>query len=246
MDGDDVSLSDRFAAQMDLLVSDATLGAVGTQVEAFPEGAVGEGMRAYVAWQNAIITKGEHDRAIFVESPLCHPSVMLRRSALDDVGPWRDFDGPEDYDLWLRLWSRGHRLAKVPAVLLRWRHHEGRATFRDPRYAVARFIDAKGEHLAAYVRSLGRPVTVWGAGQTGKRVARAMDRGGVCAARFVDVDPRKIGGIARGAPITDSRSLTRGAETIVVAVGARGARDEVRAHLEARGFVEGIDFVCAA
>lgn len=246
MDGDDVCLPDRLARQVELLASDAALGAVGTQVEAFPEEAVGEGLRAYVAWQNAIVTREDHDRAIFVESPLCHPSVMLRRDALEAVGPWRETGGPEDYDLWLRLWSRGYELAKVPEVLVRWRHQAGRATFRDPRYAVARFIDAKGPHLAAYVASLGRPVAVWGAGQTGKRVARAMERGGVRAERFVDIDPRKIGGVARGAPIVPPDAIERGACTIVVAVGARGARDLVRRHLDERGFVEGEDYVCAA
>jgi hypothetical protein len=40
--------------------------------------------------------------------------------------------------------------------------------------------------------------------------------------------------------------LRRGEHTVVVAVGARGARALVRARLTAAGFVEGLDYLCAA
>ena len=78
---------------------------------------------------------------------------------------------------------------------------------------------------------------MWGAGATGKRLARELEPHGVRAERFVDIDPRKIGSTARGAPIVAPEALAPpGAETIVIAVGARGARDLVRAVLERHGF----------
>jgi glycosyltransferase involved in cell wall biosynthesis len=246
MDADDVCRPDRLAAEVEALRARPDLGAVGCRVEAFPAEAIGPGMARYVAWQNSLLSPEDHAREIFVESPLCHPSVMIRRDALADVGPWRETGGPEDYDLWLRFDERGWRLAKVPEVLLRWRQRPGRATFADPRYAVERFREAKAPHLARRLRSLGRPVAVWGAGPTGKRLARALEPHGVRADRFVDVDPRKVGSVARGAPILAPRALARGEHTVVVAVGARGAREEVRTELAARGFVEGDDFLCAA
>jgi hypothetical protein len=246
MDADDVCLPDRLARQVEALVAGPRLGAVGTRVRAFPGEAVGEGLRRYVEWQNAIVTPEEHARELFVESPLCHPSVMLRREALDDVGGWRDLALPEDYDLWLRLDDAGWRLAKVPEVLLLWRHAPGRATFADPRYAIARFTEAKAPHLARRVAALGRPMVVWGAGPTGKRLARALERHGARASAFVDIDPRKIGRVARGAPIVPPETLARGRQTVVVAVGARGARELIRERLGAAGFAEGRDYLCAA
>jgi hypothetical protein len=244
MDADDVALPGRLARQLAVLASDARIGALGTRVETL--GACGEGMRRYVAWQNAIVSPEDHERELFVESPLCHPSVVLRREALDDAGGWREGPWPEDYDLWLRLDARGWKLAKVPEVLLSWRQGEGRATFTDPRYALERFTEARARYLAPKLAAARRPVAVWGAGPTGKRLARALERHGVHASRFVDIDPRKIGRVARGAPVVASGALRVGDETIVVAVGARGARDLVRAELTGRGFVEGVDFVCAA
>lgn len=255
MDGDDISLPGRLARQRDALLADARLGALGTQVEAFPDAAVAEGMRRYVRWQNTLITPEDHAREIFIESPLCHPSVMIRRSALDAVGGFRDGPWPEDYDLWLRLDEAGFLLAKVPEILLRWRHREGRATFTDPRYAIARFIDAKARYIAPRLRrmaasrgELGEALSlvIWGAGKTGKQVARAIEKSGLQASLFIDIDPRKIGRTARGAAIAPPSALVRGRHLVVVAVGARGARDLIRDHLSSVGFIEGSDFLCAA
>jgi glycosyltransferase involved in cell wall biosynthesis len=244
MDADDVALPGRLGKQAALLESDPRLAVVGTRVE--PLGPCGEGMRRYIAWQNALVGPGDHRRDLFVESPLCHPSVLLRRTALEDVGGWRDVPWAEDYDLWLRLDARGWLLAKVPEVLLLWRQRPDSATLRDPRYARARFVEARAAYLAPKLLRAGRPIAVWGAGPTGRRLARALERLGVRASRFVDIDPRKIGRIARAAPIAPPESIRVGEHTIVVAVGARGARSLVRAHLSRLGFVEGDHFVCAA
>jgi glycosyltransferase involved in cell wall biosynthesis len=246
MDSDDISLPGRFALQLEALERDERLAAVGTQVDAFPDEAVGEGMRRYVAWQNSILTPEDHAREIFVESPLCHPSVMLRRTALLAVGGFRDVAWAEDYDLWLRLHARGHRLAKVPRVLFRWRSRPGRATLTDPRYSIPMFLAAKAHYLAPELTRMRRPVAVWGAGKTGRRLCRALRHNGLSTDLFIDIDPRKIGRRAQGALIVPPSDLPRGRYTVVVAVAARGARDLVREDLRRRGFVEGDDFVCAS
>src|SRR5690606_6810523 len=66
MDADDVSLPGRLSAQRAHLLTHARTGAVGTRVEAFANaGWVGEGMRHYVAWQNALLTAADHRRELF-------------------------------------------------------------------------------------------------------------------------------------------------------------------------------------
>jgi glycosyltransferase involved in cell wall biosynthesis len=247
MDADDVSLPGRLSAQQRALHADATLGAIGARVEAFPEAAVAEGLRRYVNWQNALLGAEDHRRQLFVESPLCHPSVMLRADAFARVGGYRDGPFPEDYDLWLRLDAAGFGLAKLPAVLLRWRHHPERATLRDPRYARERFVALKAPHLARRLLARPRPIDVWGAGPTGKQLARALEPHGVRAARFIDIDPRKIGGTARGVAVVAPPQLhAPGAHWVVVALGARGARDLARTALDALGHREGEDYLCAS
>jgi glycosyltransferase involved in cell wall biosynthesis len=247
MDADDISLPSRLPRQLVAIQADKQLAVVGTQVEPFPSEVVGEGLRRYVDWQNAIVTPEDHAREIFVESPLCHPSVLIRREMLEAAGGFREVIWAEDYDVWLRLHARGARFSKVPDVLLRWRHHPGRATFRDGRYAIARFLEAKAHYLAPIVqREAPRALVIWGAGPTGKRLARALAENGARASLFIDIDPRKIGRLARGAPIVSASALDKNRHFIVVAVGARGARDEIRGNLDAIGFVEGSDFICAS
>lgn len=249
MDGDDISIPGRLAAQVEALARDERLGAIGAQVEVFPAELVGPGLRGYVAWQNALITPADHARSIFVEAPLCHPSVTLRRQALEGVGGFRDVDWPEDYDLWLRLHAAGWGLAKLPRTGLRWRHREGRLTFSDPRYGLERQRALKaaflGPRLAA-LRDEGRQLVCWGAGPSGRRLARALECEGIRFARWIDVDPRKIGRRARGAPIEEPARLEKGRDFVVVALGSGAARERVRTNLLSRGFVEIEDFVCAS
>ncbi len=245
MDGDDICLPSRLDKQVALLKKHQTLGVVGVQVQGFPSNVVGDGMKRYIQWQNGILTPEQHRREIFVEAPLCHPSVLLRREALEQEGAWIDVEGPEDYDLWLRLDAAGWAMAKVPEVLLRWRHLPDRATFRDGRYTIERFREGKASYLAERVKHFAKMVVIWGAGPTGKRTARALEKHGVFPSFFVDIDPKKIGRIARGVPILAPDDLPDAA-SVVVAVGARGAREPIRSYLRERGLVEGANFLFAS
>jgi hypothetical protein len=172
---------------------------------------------------------------------------MMRRTALEAVGGYREHTGPEDYELWLRFDAAGLAMAKLPEVLLSWRHRSGRATFSHPRYALERFRETKAPFLAERVRGANkRRLVIWGAGPTGRRVARELEPYGLEAALFIDIDPRKIGRSARNAPIRAMEALDAASDVVVVAVGARGARELIRPELAARGFCEGVDYWFAA
>ena len=62
------------------------------------------------------------------QSPLAHPAVLLRRSALEAVGGYR-LDRAEDYDLWLRLSERWN-LANLAAPVTLYRLHPGQMSVR--------------------------------------------------------------------------------------------------------------------
>ncbi|MCK5797013.1 MAG: glycosyltransferase, partial [Deltaproteobacteria bacterium] len=149
MDADDLCLPERLALQRRWLMRRRDLVGVGSLVESFGEGAETEGWRRYIRWLNSRLTARDIARDLLVESPLAHPSVTLRMEALRAVGGYRDFDGPEDYDLWLRLARAGGRFAKVPRVLLRWRDHAARLTRKDGRYRPEAFLRCKVNHLLA-------------------------------------------------------------------------------------------------
>jgi GT2 family glycosyltransferase len=238
MDADDIAHPERLARQRDYLCAHPSIAVLGCRVRAFSdEGEVGEGLQRYVAWQNGLITPQDHAHARFIESPLCHPSIVVRRTALRELGGYRELDGPEDYELFLRCVARGYALAKLPLELLQWRHRSGRATFADARYALAKFRSAKAPYLAQAIA--GREIALWGAGPTGRRLARALAVHGVRTAMFIDIDPHKLGRTRQGVPVLTADALDPARHVVVAAVGARGARELIKRELDARGFREG-------
>jgi GT2 family glycosyltransferase len=247
MDADDVARPGRLALQASALDAEPRLAAVGSRVALFPRSAVRAGMARYVAWLNGLVTPDLVHRDLLVEAPLVHPASTIRRSALEAAGGWRDGPFPEDYDLWLRLAAAGARLTNLPATLLRWRESAGRLTRTDPRYAIERHVALKCGFLARHLLGDRREVALWGAGETGRAFADALSAEGVRVVLFVEVDRKKIGRVVRGAPVVSYEEVgrTRGLP-LLVAVGAPGARDLIRAELAKAGLRDPDDFRCVA
>jgi len=249
MDADDVAHPERLERQARRLDEGARVDVLGCRVEHFPEPGVpvAGGMRVYVDWLNGLLDHEAMERERFVESPLVHPSVAMRRQTLSDLGGWRDFDGPEDYDLWLRAFEAGLRFEKLEEVLLRWRDRPGRLTRSDPRYAPARFLALKLAAIGRGPLATGRPVVVWGAGEIGKTWARALRAAGHEVIAFVEVDPRKIGERIHGAPVmavADAAALK--GPLHLAAVGQRGARERIRAEAARLGLADGDGLLAVA
>ena len=246
MDADDVAHPERLARQVALLDGDDGIGACGTQVHYIPREVLRDGARRYERWLNSLVTPEQIERDMFVECPLAHPTLVMRRSAFEAAGGYQDHSWPEDYDLVLRLWAAGHALAKVPAVLLDWRESAGRLSRTDARYAEEQFQACKAHYLArTLVR--GRRVVVWGTGPVGKRFARALVAARVTLAAFVDLDPRKIGQTVHDVPVVAPDGINGYADAFcVAAVAGAGPRAEIRAQLAGTGRVELRDYCAVA
>jgi glycosyltransferase involved in cell wall biosynthesis len=249
MDADDSARADRLLLQAERLEGDASVDVLGSRVVlgTAPGGTSGAGMRAYVAWQNDLLDHHAMARDRFVESPLVHPSVAMRAATLRRLGGWRAFDGPEDYDLWLRAFDAGLRFAKLALPLLEWRDSPGRLTRTDPRYAPERFLAVKLEALARGPLAGGRPAVVWGAGPVGKAWARALRAAAHEVRAFVEVNPRKLGGRIQEVPVLAVGEAVRLRGPLhLAAVGQKGARERIRAEAARRGLTEGADLVAVA
>ena len=245
MDADDVWLPGRWAAQSEALEADPKLAAVGGRVEIFGEPAR-DGMKRYEAWLNARRSADEVWRERYVESPLVHPAALARREVLLEVGGYREGAFPEDYELWLRLLARGHRLANVGEPVLRWRDSGKRLTRTDPRYGLEAHAALKADFLKRDPIVHGG-VRIAGAGPTGLRLARALRSRGVAVTGFIEVHPRKIGTAIEGIPIAGYEALEKvNGPHLLVAIGSPGARAEVRGFLQPRGWLEGRDFTFVA
>lgn len=213
-DADDVSLPDRFERQVRHLDGHPEVGLVATRVEIVTWGGETDGARRYARWLDGCVTAGQIACGLWVESPLPHPTVMVRREILAAAGGYRDRGWPEDYDLWLRLLRRGVKMEKLPCVGLRWFDHPGRASRTQPAYHRDRFLACRAHHLARVLD--GRAVILWGAGRDGRHAGRALLQNGVSIEAYWDIDPRKIGRTRQGRPILDAeeglQSLARSSD----------------------------------
>lgn len=245
MDADDVAAPQRLARQWERLEGEPSLSILGARVRV-TDGTANDGMLRYVEWQNALVEHDDITRDIWIESPLVHPSVMMRAATLSALGGYREAGGPEDYDLWLRAHAAGARFGKVPEILLEWRDTPRRLTRTDPRYAWERFLDAKANALVGGFLAPRRAIVVWGAGPIGKAWALALLRRHRQVAAFVEVDPRKIGQRIHGIPVVAVAQAPGRGPLHLGAVGRPEARQRIRQVVHAAGLVEGPDFLAVA
>lgn len=247
MDADDLAAPDRLASQLARFEAEPQLAVLDGQVRFFRDsGEVPEGMRLYEAWINAVLTPDDFNRELCIESPVVHPAATFRRQLILALGGYRAGEFPEDYDLWTRVHLAGHPLAKIDRVLVHMRDRAGRLTRTHPAYSPAAFRRVRQAYLDATV-DRGARVAVWGAAKSGKPWLRWLLERGNPVPLAVDIDPRRIGGRRQGVPVVSPEGLAgRRADfdLLLVAVGARGAREEIRGHLRALGLVEPVDFRC--
>ena len=250
MDADDVAHPRGSARSATRSRADPALAAVGSRVRLFPRRErPGAGWRRYAAWLNGLVTPASSSRAISSSRRRSStpPSTSgARRSTR--AGGWRDGPFPEDYDPLAPARARpaaGSRTCRgrcSPGA-----SRPARATRTDPRYALARHVALKCAHLAAGPLAGRREVAVWGAGETGKAFADALaarGSGSRCSSRWTG---RRSGGRcgARRSSAYEEVGRARGLP-LLVAVGAPGARDLIRAELARAGFGEPDDFRCVA
>lgn len=251
MDADDRSAPQRIARQAAYLEAHPEVDLVSCLVQAFPAEDVRGGFQVYVEWLNGLVTHEQICRELFVESPLPHPSVMFRRASVLAAGGYQDHGWAEDYDLWLRMFLAGQRFAKVPEMLVEWREHPQRLTRADSRYSLENFLRAKAHYLALGPLRERDAIIIWGAGMMGKRISKHLLFAELPVVLFVDIDPRKIGGMLRSRRVIGPEmlleNLGRWRRPIVLcAVGARGARRLIRRRLADMGLVEGADWLAVA
>ncbi|TAK11745.1 MAG: glycosyltransferase [Anaerolineae bacterium] len=249
MDADDTSPPERLAVQRAWFDAHPDTDILGCRVQAL--GPQDEGFALYLDWLNSLMTDEDIRRELWVESPLAHPGVMLRREAYAALGGYLDHGWPEDYDLWLRAAAAGLRFAKTPETLLAWRDHPARLTRRDDRYSRANFLRAKVHYLPSGPLVGHDALILWGAGDLGRAFSKLLKEAGHSPAAYIDIDPRKVGRTRYGRPILPPDALpaewARHANPVLlVAVGARGARALIRAQLTGMNFIEGRDWWAAA
>ena len=116
MDGDDISLPERFNRQVYFMDNNPDVAVCGTWFEYIGEG---NQLMPFPLTHDAIKI------LLLEQNPIGHPTAMIRKSILDKN--WLRYDETmepsEDYDLWIRLSAYG-QLANIGERLLMYRIHD--------------------------------------------------------------------------------------------------------------------------
>ena len=246
MDADDLMLPNRLDRQCTHLRDSPDLTLLGCQVRLFPEELIQQGLREYIQWQNSCLDPETIAAEIYIESPFAHPSLTFRRDAIRRAGGYRNGDFPEDYELWLRLHRLGHRMEKLPEVLLEWRDSETRLSRTDPRCGRAAFDRLRADYLARdpLVRSRRKELVIWGAGRKTRQRCNLLLEQGYEVSAWIDIDPRKIGNRLQGAQVHPPDWLWRLPRPFVlVYVNNHGARGLIGRELTKMGYRRRRDYL---
>jgi len=243
MDADDICHPDRLKKQLEAAGRRGERTVITCRVSSFPESSVTDGFRAYENWLNSLETPDEIERNLFVESPVPHPTAFFHRKSVISEGGYLERELPEDYELWLRLWSKGYTFERVPETLLRWREREDRYSRVSGTYSMEKFYRLKARYLRFVPCMSGRRIFVAGAGQAARRLGRCLMGEGFAVEAFLA--PRGgRGDTLLGRPVLTPDVLTeRGDVPIAVATRASGAGEEIRKLLLSLGLSEWSDFV---
>lgn len=117
MDADDICHTDRFAKQIEYLDAHPQVGLLGSQICRMGTVRTDSGSHlptSHDEIMEALMT-GQH--------AICHPSIMCRREAFEQVGEYKPCIG-EDWDMYLRFGEKW-KLANHPDCLLNYRYHAG-------------------------------------------------------------------------------------------------------------------------
>ena len=238
MDADDFSHPDRLRLQLEHLRANE-LAIVSGKVRIIDAaGRPVESMQRYERWANSCLVHEEIMAYRFVESPLVNPTVL----ALAEVFQLKCREGafPEDYDLWLRALQAGYRAGKVSDTILDWIDGPTRLTRSDDRYSFAAFDRCRREHLLEGPLRDRHTCNLWGAGETGKQWLRWLLESNFRVDFVVDVSPRKIGKKIHGVEVIAHDTLPAGRDTpMLIAVGAKGAREKIEPVLKERNYEPG-------
>ena len=129
MDGDDHCSPDRFEKQLSFLKSHPKFGWVSSAMSYFDENGT---------WKTGTALEFPQPRDFIPGTPFCHAPSMLRTDVLRSVNGYDESPRVvrvEDYDLWFRLYAKGHRGANLNEPLYQMRDDEKAYKRRKFRYA---------------------------------------------------------------------------------------------------------------
>jgi glycosyltransferase involved in cell wall biosynthesis len=124
MDSDDIALPDRLKVQYEFMEKNPDVGVCGANIEAFYQ----ENGRKLKVWFPE--SDSEIRAYTYFQAAFCHPTVMLRKSVLEEnnLNYPKDYYRAEDYALWVEM-LRYTKAYNIQSTQLKYRKHNSSETW---------------------------------------------------------------------------------------------------------------------
>ena len=192
MDSDDIMTPNRLDHMVGSLIDHGKGHLAIGQVKYFRTDGVSDGYSRYEQWINQLTARGTNYSEIYKECVIPSPCWMLHRQDLIACEGFEPDRYPEDYDLTFRFYRAGYTCIPCKTVLLHWRDYATRTSRTHEHYAINYFLDIKVHYFLELDCDNKRPLTIWGAGNKGKTVAKLLINNKVPFYWICD-NPKKIG-----------------------------------------------------
>lgn len=127
LDCDDVMDESRLEKQL-LIMRDERIVCVGSQLRIIDQ------QNREIRFTHYPVTASSIKFSLRIRNVVAHPSVMYKKRAVDLVGGYRsEFNGAEDYDLWLRL-SKIGQIVNMAEPLTNYRIHENQYSSKNSNF----------------------------------------------------------------------------------------------------------------
>ncbi|WP_231919091.1 glycosyltransferase [Shewanella sp. UCD-FRSSP16_17] len=113
MDTDDICVPERFAKQLQSIVSNPEVAILGSSIKEVDGETLSFISNRFVSESHAEILK-----ELPQKNPFNHMTVVYRKSAIEAVGGYKDLPYMEDWYLWLRLLSKGYKARNCKDILV--------------------------------------------------------------------------------------------------------------------------------
>lgn len=130
MDLDDESMLDRIEKQVKILEENKEIGLVSCNAYLFDN---------KENWGEIIHNEYIEKKDFLFNSPIIHPAILARKSAFDIVNNYRNIKMTyrmEDYDLFMRMFSKGIRMYTIQEKLYRFRENKESQKRRKFKYRI--------------------------------------------------------------------------------------------------------------
>ncbi len=243
-DSDDLCHPKRLSLQLAAAEKNGDKTVISCRIRSFPHSEVSSGYRQYESWINGLESSTEIEHSLFVESPIPHPTAFYNRRTVIEAGGYRNLGLPEDYELWLRLWSLGFKFLRIPRTLLAWRERDDRFSRTSSMYSLTAFYRTKALYLGNVPSLHLKNVFIAGTGQAARRLGKELQRQGFQIEAFLSPGLISAKRELRNRPVISVTEWENLPELpVIVATRKPGAVAEIRKYFESRGLLDWKDFV---